>query len=197
VTAELRCDRCKTLIAADIWNRPGGGACSICGRWLWASVFPALSKVSRGSAAAAIQAESEAACYYHPASRAQNACDSCGRFICALCDLDVEGRHLCPSCLHTPSGTAPEAVRIVDNRRVLYDSIVLALAIGGPVVFLWPSLVTGPLSVVLAIWYWKRPRSIVPRTPVRFILAILLGLLQCAFWVAIFWAISMVPRPKS
>jgi hypothetical protein len=188
VTAEIRCDSCRTSIPSDDWNREGGAPCPICRTRVWAQVFPAVRTVKLGSAAEAVAADVEAACYFHPQSKAAAACDSCGRFLCGLCDLDVNGQHLCPTCLG--NGAIPASASILDNRRVLYDSIVLGLAIGGGMFFIWPSIVTGPLSVVLAIWYWKRPRSIVPRTPIRFILAIVIGVAQILLWAGLFWAMA-------
>jgi hypothetical protein len=188
VTVEIRCDYCRTEIPPELWNQASGAKCPFCRTMVWTQVFPSVQKIIRGSGAEAIGSENEASCYYHPQSRAVLACDSCGRYLCGLCDLDVAGRHLCPNCLHHPEASRQAATGL-DNRRVMYDSIVLGLSIGGMVI-LWPSLITGPLSIILAFWFWKRPGSLVPRTRIRFILAILFSLAQCVMWFAFFWAIA-------
>jgi len=72
---------------------------------------------------------------------------------------------------------------------VLYDNIALGLAVV-PVLtcFLFP--LTSPVAVAVAIWGWRKPSSLLPRTKARFILAILIasaGLgLGIAYWIAIF-----------
>lgn len=157
-------------------------------------MFPAIQQKLTGQRAEAIGSESESSCFFHPQSRAAVACDSCGRFLCGLCDLDTGGTggHVCPTCFANPS--LPAGGAMVDKRRVLYDSIVLGVNLGGFFFFFWPSLITGPLSVVLALWFWRKPRSIVPRyTALRFVLTIVLGLLQGALWFAVFWAIAKQP----
>lgn len=188
MTPELRCDSCRTEIPPENWNRPEGAPCPGCGELVRAAVFPSIRRQVRGSAADAIGSESEASCFYHPNSRAVIACDGCGRFVCALCDLDLGGRHVCPNCLRT--GVSSQSDAIVDNRRVLYDSILLGLSMLGPLVFLWPSLITAPLTLILSVWYWNRPRSIVPRTRVRYFLAIVFALAQLGFWGAVVWSIA-------
>lgn len=194
MTGDLRCDFCQGGIPPELWNQPEGAACPYCGKRSWTRVFPAIQNRAIGRGAEAIGSESESSCFFHPQSRAAVACDSCGRFICGLCDLDTGGNggHICPTCFANPAtaGARP----MLDKRRVLYDSIVLGVNLGGFFFFFWPSLITGPLSVVLALWFWRKPRSIVPRyTTLRFALVILLGLLQSALWFAVFWAMAKQP----
>lgn len=188
MTAEIRCDSCQNPIPAESWNREGGVPCFACRTRVMTQVFPAVISAKRGTSAEAISTDAEAGCFFHPQSKAAIACDSCGRFLCGLCDLDLNGQHICPICLQ--QGVAATSATVLDNRRVLYDSIVLGLSIFGPLFFMWPSLITAPLSIILSIWYWKRPRSIVPRTSVRFIVAIIFGIVQCLLWGAMFWAIA-------
>lgn len=186
MTAELRCDKCRSAIPAENWNREGGSRCHICGTRVWAQVFPAVLSEKWGTAGEAVTSDAEAGCFFHPQSKAALACDSCGRFLCKLCDIELGNQHVCPTCLQ--QGVAPSSATVLDNRRVLYDSIVLGVAMVGPLLFFGPSIITGPLAVILAIWFWKRPRSIVPRTRIRMILGLILGILQVLFWVGIIWA---------
>jgi hypothetical protein len=151
VTAELRCDTCHSAIPAENWNRDRGIPCPVCKTVIWAQVFPAVLTEKWGVTGEPLSSEAESSCFFHPQSRAAVACDSCGRFLCKLCDLAVDDEHICPQCLY--QGVAQKGASLTDNRRVLYDSIVLALALGGPFLLFWPSLITGPLSVILAIWY--------------------------------------------
>lgn len=151
-------------------------------------MYPAVLAEKWGTVGEAVTSDAEAGCFFHPQSKAVLACDSCGRFLCKLCDIELGGQHVCPICLQ--DGVAAKSDTVLDNRRVLYDSIVLGVSIVGPLMFIWPSLITGPLTIILALWFWKRPRSIVPRTRIRFIVAILFGLVQSLLWVGLFWALA-------
>lgn len=72
----------------------------------------------------------------------------------------------------------------LENHRVLYDDAALALAIYPIVffVFFYFTLVTAPLSLFLAIRHWNTPSSIIPRTKIRLILAILFSSAQIIGW---------------
>ena len=82
--------------------------------------------MATGSIGEAIVVEGEAACFYHPGKRATVPCGVCGRFLCALCDLELNGRHVCPACLETSRRKGD--LRNLDTRRMLYDSAALSLA---------------------------------------------------------------------
>jgi len=188
VTAELRCDSCRTSIPAENWNREWGAPCPICRTRIWTQVFPAVLAEKWGTIGEPVTSDAEAGCFFHPQTKAALACDACGRFLCRLCDIELGTQHVCPTCLQ--QGVATKSASVLDNRRVLYDSIVLGVSLAGPLFFIWPSLFTAPLSVILAIWYWNRPRSIVPRTRVRFILAIVFGVTQSLLWAGLIWAVA-------
>ena len=51
--------------------------------------------VEPGRSGERILVEGEAACFYHAEKRATVACSACGRFLCALCDLDFSDHHFC------------------------------------------------------------------------------------------------------
>ena len=108
-------------------------------------------------------------------------CGDCGRFLCALCDLEIDGRHVCPTCMEL-ARQAGRSLR-AGNQRTLHDQVALTLAVVGPVIFGWGSLVTAPIALFLVIRYWNEPaRSPVPRSRAWMIVAGLLALLQIAGW---------------
>jgi len=131
--------------------------------------------------------DGEASCFYHPTKRAAVPCDDCGRFLCPLCHIDFNGRHICPVCLE--GGEEKANLQLLRNKEILLDSIALSLV---AVSFcFWPLwIVTGPVAIVLAILSWFRPPGLIPRNRTRAVLAILLGLLQTggciAFWLNVF-----------
>lgn len=153
-----------------------------------ARVFPAASRSIAHNVPQAIADAAEASCFYHPANRAAITCEVCGRFLCALCDLDLDGRHLCPSCLDR--GAKIEKAPTLEERRVLYDSMALHLATW-PILTFWLPIFTAPGALYLVMRHWRTPTSILPRTRVRYWLAILFALVEIGvvvfFIVIIIW----------
>src|SRR5579863_10319410 len=113
------CSRCSWSLAPELWNQVAT-RCPSCGFAVQALVFPAIESNRAGSVPQALAEESEASCFYHPESRAAVPCDECGRFLCHLCDLHIDQKHLCPKCFE--SGVASNKLEIVETRRVLYDT---------------------------------------------------------------------------
>jgi hypothetical protein len=88
--------------------------------------------------------------------------------------------------------TSRKLVRL-ENRRILYDNVAFAVAVG-PFFLIWPTLITAPMAIFLSIRYWNAPSSIVKRTKVRFILAVLIALLEIAMWGFVAYVLSVMPR---
>lgn len=142
-----------------------------------------------GSVGEKLTSAEEAACFYHPQKRASVPCDSCGRFLCALCDVQLHGQHLCPACIQ--SGAKKGKIKNLENERKLYDNMALGLA------FAWITLlgayftfITAPMAIYISIRRWNTPMSILPRhSKLRFVIAILLALGQIVGWVflIVFW----------
>ena len=183
----LQCPQCRAWLLDGVFNQPDLAPCRSCGALLQVEVFPAMFRKSTvGAGAETVVVEGESGCFYHPEKRAVRPCDNCGRFLCALCDCELKGQHFCPACLET--GRDKGKIKSLDYRRTRYDSIALALAIF-PMLFLYFTLVTAPATLFVAFRYWNAPCSLVPRTRVRFVLAILIALFELAGWAAvIFWA---------
>src|SRR5579863_6834947 len=169
------CGECSWPVPVDAWNREEGLRCPGCGQRVDANVFPAIEARRLGTLPEAVIADTEASCFYHPASRAAVPCDECGRFLCRLCELQIDGRHLCPVCFK--SGLAANKLAVVETSRTMYDTVALALATF-PVLLFWPPVFCAPAALFVAIRRWRSPGSVVPRTRVRFYLAALLALAE-------------------
>ena len=154
--------------------------CVSCGALTRADVFPAIfNTLSKGSSGESLLLDDEASCFYHPNKRAAATCSSCGKFLCSLCDVEFNDRHLCPNCLVI--GKKKRKIRDLENHRILYDNIALGLAFL-PII-MWPvTIVTAPLAVFFVIRYWKRPSSIIKRSNVRPIIALLISGIQITGW---------------
>ena len=156
-------------------------------------VFTALHRpIAQGKAAEAIVAIEEAACFYHPQSRAAVPCDVCGRFLCSLCDIEMHGQHVCPPCLN--SGRKKQQIDNIDGDRILYGGIAFLIAIVPLLTVYFLTFITAPLAIFVALYGWKKPRSLVGTGNIRFYIAILLGLLQTGVWiwiiVRLFWRVT-------
>jgi hypothetical protein len=182
----VTCAACNQPLAEENFNTHQFAPCPACARPARADVFPALfTKLGGESAGAASVSEAEASCFYHPQSRATVACENCGRFLCALCDLEINGRHLCSTCLN--AGKKKGKLRDLERERVLYDHAALTLAILP--LLAWPfTSLSAPAVVYIVIRYWNAPGSIVRRgRKVRFSIAMIIALAEIGGWIALIY----------
>jgi hypothetical protein len=177
LAASIECTRCGRALALADAIRDYGALCHGCGAVTWANVFPAAFQPVTVREAEPLADDSEASCFYHPSKRAAIHCDSCGRFLCALCEIELGSEHLCPACLE--AGRHANSFDRLANHRVLYDSIALALAVV-PALFVWTAILGAPAALYVAVKYRKAPGSLVPRRRVRFVVAIVLASLELA-----------------
>lgn len=164
----LTCTACGRTLPLEVLSAPDFVHCPSCGVAIRVEVFPAFrAGVAAGPLPEPLLSDDEAGCFYHPKKKAVVACERCGRFLCALCDVYLIDKHLCPPCIEAgkAKGTIPE----LQTERILYDGLALVL------VFLCM-----PLALFVAIRYWNAPGSIVPRSKARFVLAVAVAFLQVA-----------------
>ena len=181
----VACTKCRAPLPPALYNFPELRPCPACGAWVQVEVFPAaLRPPGAGASAEAVLVDGEASCFYHPTKKAILPCESCGRFLCALCDVEMNGQHLCPGCLE--SGKKKGKLKQLENRRTLYDNIALALSV-------CPVLITAPVGLYMAIRYWNAPGSVVPRGRWRVVLAIIFALVQIAIGITLIVAASHSP----
>jgi hypothetical protein len=174
------CSKCNATLPAVMLNRGELIPCPVCAAELQVELFPAaFRRITPGLAGETLLVEGESSCFYHPQKKAVLACEGCGRFLCALCDCDLHGKHFCPACLE--AGRTKGKIKTLENQRTLYDSVALALAIL-PLLMFYFTFITAPMALYIAIKYWNAPRSILHRTRVRLVLAIVLASLQIVGW---------------
>lgn len=174
--ATVHCDRCRAPIGADLRNTVAPMPCPGCGRLLHVITFPALERgLSASSGSGATALDGEAGCFFHPHKKAEVVCDACGRFLCGLCDLAVDGRHICPTCLS--SGQRQGRIRSLENHRVTYDGLCLMLAFY-PMLLIWLTVATAPAALFMVFRYWNHPTSLLGRGKIRFVLAGILAACQ-------------------
>lgn len=179
----ITCPHCSIDIPADAqWQ-----SCPYCQGWLQVRVWPIVPQNTNAVSALSDQAT----CFFHPDKAFQACCQRCGRFVCALCDLQLGAEHVCPTCFdrgRADSGT--EAGKAEWRYRdVLYDSI--AMTVGWVWILFWPVIIAAlPAAIFLHVKYAKAPRSyLIPRSGWRFWMAYV-GFL----WLPLLIAIPFILR---
>lgn len=181
------CARCNAWLPDTILNTGAPAHCPECGAEAQSHVFPALNQSTAGSAGETVLVEGESGCFYHDNKKAERICDSCGRFMCALCDLPMGSRHICPVCLENYAKKgAPE----FETGGTRYDDVALSLVIvplllQGPFWCVPVVLVTAPIAIFLSLKFWNKPQSVLPRGRWRFVVAMALGSLEIAAYLAL------------
>ena len=141
-------------------------SCPYCQKRLAICVWP----VVRQSNSAASALSDQATCFFHPDKSFQACCQSCGRFVCALCDLQLGAEHVCPACFERGRADSGAEAGKAEwrHRDVLYDSI--AATVGWGWILFWPVIVAAiPTAIFLHVKYRKAPRSyLIPRSGWRF-----------------------------
>jgi hypothetical protein len=184
----IQCPNCRATLMEDFFNLPRLTPCSSCGVPLQVEIYPAFfRKFTPGQKAEAVIVEGESSCFYHSQKKAVRPCDGCGRFLCALCDCELAGQHFCPTCLDV--GKTKGKIKSLDNHRTRYDSIALSLAIF-PLLIFYFTLITAPMTLFVAIRYWKAPQSIVRSHRVRLVIAIVIALMELGGWTVLFLALA-------
>jgi hypothetical protein len=176
----LYCTKCQNELPLFVFRTDQFRPCPSCGTKIYAVLFPALTKESSESRPGqTLLLDTDASCFYHPQKKAEIACEYCGRFLCALCDVEMEGKHLCPPCIET--GKQKGRIKTLENRRTLYDSIALSVSVL-PLLIFYFTLITAPVAIYIAIRHWNAPTSILHGSKWRFVFAIIFASLQIVGW---------------
>lgn len=177
----LWCVKCGQRVPLALPNSGLFERCRRCGAELMAESYPALLQAGpRGETAKAVLMDDQASCYNHPHKKAVVPCDDCGRFLCSLCQTQLGGKQLCPACYEAAMGQATAGAS-GHNSIFKYDSLALLFAV-------LPTIITPVISVFLVLFYWRRPRSILPKGRWKAIAALVLALGQIAFWCLSFYS---------
>jgi hypothetical protein len=178
----LFCTKCRQELPAYIFRTEHQRPCPACGASIQGILFPSFFDAPISRPGQALLIDTDASCFYHPQKKAEVTCDYCGRFLCALCEVEIDGKKLCPPCIE--AGKVKGRIKSLENRRVLYDSIALSLSIV-PLLIFYLTFVTAPIALYMAIRYWNKPTSILHRGKWRFVLAILFSCAEIVGWGAV------------
>ncbi len=159
------CPNCNGDVA-PAETKTGWQTCPYCEKRLQIRVWGAVRQNTNAAAALSDQAT----CFFHPEKAFQACCQRCGRFVCALCDLQLGAEHVCPTCFERGRADSIAQAGKAEwrHRDVLYDSIAVTLGWGW--ILFWPVIVAAlPIAIFLHVKYRKAPRSyLIPRHGWRF-----------------------------
>jgi hypothetical protein len=107
------------------------------------------------------------------------ACESCGRYLCALCDIEFSGQHVCAKCLESAKKKGKNS-RIARN-YIRYDLMALRLSIYGIIPIFTPFF--APSALYICIKHRNQPCAIIPISRARLIIAGILSTLEMIFLI--------------
>lgn len=191
--ATFACPKCRQGFNVEPNTEHIESLCPNCASHLDAYFFPAFFRPPQvGAVPTALVDHTEASCFYHPQKQAMRVCDGCGRMLCSLCSIELGDEHLCPSCIS--SGRKKGKITTLEGQRTRYDSIALILAAVGIIPPLMAfSVVAAPASIYIAIRHWNSPGSLLGRSRTRFVVAIVLSIVEIVFWIVIIALIIVHP----
>ena len=164
-SATVSCPACGGDVI-PVEGETGWQYCPSCASRLQIALWPLVRRSNKAAAALSDQAT----CFFHPDKSFQACCQRCGRFVCALCDLQLGAEHVCPACFERGRDDSVARAGKAEwrYRDVLYDSI--AVTIGWGWILFWPTIVAAiPAVIFLHVKYQKAPRSyLIPRSGWRF-----------------------------
>jgi len=194
VNSPINCPNCGAYFPSTAAGLQVLAECPACRRQTQITVFPAYDRpVAVGVAAEKVVMEGEATCFYHPENRAQVPCDACGRFLCALCDLDLNGKHFCPQCLE--KAMTKNSLQAIERTRTRWDIIIfLLLLLPLMPCFMLFVPVTALGALVLIGVKWKAPRSLVSNARLRFIIFAILASIELVAGSIMWWTMFLHQR---
>ena len=182
IAGSVLCPSCRTPIPAEAAADEKFYPCARCETQLEVHAFPALNRQPVVTPVAQVLLEGEASCFNHPQKKAVIACQSCGRFLCALCDVEIGGVHRCPACLE--AGRRSQRADILETRVIRYDRIALALTT--VTILMWPiMIVSAPAALFLVIKYWNKRSTVLPAPRLGYVIAGILALAEIAGFITL------------
>ena len=150
----IKCPKCKQPLPDQFMNT-GIRNCTFCGKSVGLRVFPALFRKSEKLTPDNRHAEEgESSCFYHENLNASVHCDSCGRFLCDLCRVDMNGENICPSCIMAKRDSGK--IGNLEKRRPLHSrTAMIAALVGLPLLLLFVGQVVAIIYVVKC--YLQKP----------------------------------------
>ncbi|MFO7870920.1 MAG: hypothetical protein R6V03_05755 [Kiritimatiellia bacterium] len=179
----VACANCGSPLPWQACNSPGPVPCAVCGAPTHARLYPAiLHRLETGSRGEPVTVPTDAVCFYHEGKKASAVCDACGRFLCGLCAVDMDDGVYCSQCISSRQRSSkPGKLRA---RSFMYDNVALLLC-AAPLAMGWLGLLVAPVVLVYVVRYWRTVDTPLPRTQIRFVVAVLIALAEIALIIGL------------
>ena len=176
------CPRCGHKMPLELLRWGSMLTCAVCHAPFQGEIFPALFREpEQGRKAESLGNDQEASCFFHLDNRAVHSCSTCGRFVCALCALELPSGVVCPGCFGDEKMVAKAAPVLEKSRRIW--SSVAAWLLGLSCIFFWPLTIgTAPVACGLAIYGMRQPGSLTGRGRWKNVVVLIVGLMVVAAW---------------
>lgn len=167
-----QCPRCRAPLP-DEQLHDGANVCLQCLGDFEARVFRPPQRNAHVFQLAQSGPEGATSCANHARNAAVAACERCGLLICSLCQLDVAGSKVCPSCFERMSQEGGESDTTKTRFRD-YGSLAAVVSFAGLIFSVFLGI---PLGLVSIYFAWKGLRNREARSSLTMvILAIILAL---------------------
>jgi len=179
--SDVRCPYCLKKLSSQINGIEKKSVCPHCGKPINWYIFPRyFSKETKDEIPNNILVEGESACFYHANKKAVVTCNQCGRFLCSLCDLELNNEHICPNCFNSSKKNKKNFE--YEESRILYDDLALSIAFW-PIFTFYFTIFGSFISLFLSIKYWNINSSIIEHNKSKKIFAIILSIIEILFWI--------------
>jgi len=172
------CPRCRYTFTYPAHTDLLENSCAICRAKTEYHFYPRYFRdPEEEGTRSALSHKGDATCVFYPELKAEKICDECGSFLSSKAAVDWSGSTYCMPCLYH----LREKKRETDfqAKSVLHENRALGLMI-----FLLPfSLFTAPLALFLLLKNRKVRGGFVPRTGIRWWLALVLSITLTTAWI--------------
>ena len=185
----INCPNCDASIPKHHINTGQLHPCPGCRSYLRTEGFNALLiEDQKDISAEDLFDDHQTECFFHPGKKAVAPCESCGRMLCSLCQVELNGQHICLNCLKI--GKEKQKISTLQDSRVLFDSVALNLVIWPLTIILLPffyfTIITAPAAVYFSIRHLRTPSHVLPKKYAKAIIALILAIGQIVAWVIFF-----------
>lgn len=169
------CGACRKMLPVDPERSGTLLECPGCRGSYRVDLFPAVMRRNEASLPQGTTLETQATCFYHENYQAKVACESCGRFLCGLCDVPFLGGHHCVRCIENMQH---EKKPVLVNSEFRYLNVAtMLLLVSIPFWFL--SFLTLPAALIMVIKHFRRKNPVLPTSIYEvgtFVAAALIGI---------------------
>ncbi|MCJ8502675.1 hypothetical protein [Desulfatitalea alkaliphila] len=179
----IACPHCHTIQGPETVNTGRAASCPGCRSLLRIDLFNAFwANDGQGAGNLGAAAQGRAECFHHPGQLAVAPCADCGRLLCEVCQVALEGRTICMACLQ--AGRDKRKIGALQQRYLRRDEIALHLAFW-PALMVFPTLLTAPAALFFAVRHWRTPSPVLPKGHWRAVTASVLAGAQLVAWIVL------------